>query len=146
MILEETTTISAPPSLIYRFFEEMETNYTRWHPDHITFRWLQQDGLAVGNRFYFEERIHGQHIKRTVRLTRIEPGRLIEFVPDNALIRFLLRRVTFRMEALGSGSRLSQRIEIRIGPIGRTLNRKGLAAVKRHMYEEGENLKALLER
>lgn len=68
-----------------------------------------------------------------------------EFVPDNALVRFFLRRVTFRMEPEGAQTRFTQEIEIRIGPIGRALNRKGFKAVERHMREEGENLKALME-
>ncbi|GIL03092.1 MAG: SRPBCC family protein [Alphaproteobacteria bacterium] len=145
MILARTTEIAAPPRRVFAFFEEMESNYTRWHPDHIAFRWLQPGRLAVGNRFHFEERIHGQHIRRTVRLTRVESDRMIEFVPDNALIRFFLRGVTFRIEPADAGCRFTQEIRIRIGPLGRAVNRSGLAAVARHMAEEGENLKAIAE-
>lgn len=145
MILSQTTTISAPAGRIFAFFEKMEANYTRWHPDHIAFRWLQDGRQAVGNRFHFEERIHGQHLKRTMRYTKVEKDRLIEFVPDNALIRFFLRRVTFIIEQADGRCRFTQEVQIRIGPIGKRLNRAGFEAVENHMREEGENLKALME-
>lgn len=145
MILSQTTMIAAPAERIFTFFDRMEINYARWHPDHITFRWLQDGRQAVGNRFYFQERIHGQHVKRTMRYTKVMPNRLIEFVPDNALIRFFLRRVSFIIEPLDGRCRFTQEVQIRIGPIGKRLNRAGFAAVEKHMREEGENLKAIME-
>lgn len=145
MILSQTTIIAAPAERIFAFFDRMEVNYTRWHPDHITFRWLQNGRQAVGNRFYFEEQIHGQRLKRTMRYTRVVPDRLIEFVPNNALIRFFLRRVSFIIEPLDGRSRFTQEVKIRIGPIGKRLNRAGFAAVEKHMREEGENLKTIME-
>ena len=145
MILSQTTMIAAPAERIFAFFDRMEVNYTRWHPDHITFRWLQDGRQAVGHRFYFEERIHGQHLKRTMRYTKVMPGRLIEFVPDNALIRFFLRRVSFIIEPLDGRCRFTQEVQIRIGPISKRLNRAGFAAVEKHMREEGENLKTIME-
>ncbi len=146
MILSQSILIDVPAGRIFAFFDGMEENYTRWHPDHISFRWLQEGRQAVGNRFQFEERIHGQHIRRTMRYTKVEPDRLIEFVPDNALIRLFLRRVSFILEPQDGHCRFTQEVQIRIGPIGKRLNRKGLAAVEKHMREEGENLKAIVER
>jgi uncharacterized protein YndB with AHSA1/START domain len=146
MILSQTTLIQAPAERIFSFFDDMEENYTRWHPDHITFRWLQEGRQSVGNRFYFEERIHGHHLKRTMRYTRVEPGRLIEFAPDNALMRLFLRRISFIMEPSDGHCRFTQEVRILIGPIGRRLNRRGLAAVQQHMREEGENLKRIMEK
>ncbi|MDD7972823.1 SRPBCC family protein [Roseinatronobacter alkalisoli] len=145
MILSHTTMIAAPAGRIFAFFDRMEENYTRWHPDHITFRWLQEGRQAVGNRFYFEEHIHGQHLKRTMRYSKVEHGRLIEFVPDSALIRFFLKRVSFIIEPTDGQCRFTQEVQVLSGPIGRRLNRKGFAAVEKHMREEGQNLKAIME-
>lgn len=145
MILSQTTMIAAPAAHIFSFFSNMEENYTRWHPDHITFRWLQDGRLGVGNRFYFEERIHDQHHKRTMRYTKVVPNRLFEFVPENPLIRFFLRRVSFIIQPLGEQCRFTQEVQVRIGPIGKRLNRQGFAAVEKHMREEGENLKTIVE-
>lgn len=145
MILEATADIAASPRLAYRFFAAMAGRYTAWHPDHIVFRWLDDAGLAVGSRFYIEERIDGRVLKRTMRFTRLEEDRHVEFAPDNAVIRFFLPRILFAIEPTSEGCRFTQQVHVRIGPIGRRLNRRGFAVVLQHMREEGENLKALLE-
>jgi uncharacterized protein len=44
-----------------------------------------------------------------------------------------------------TGTQMLVRVTVRTGPLGRRLNREGFAAVERHMREEGDNLKALLE-
>lgn len=145
MRLEQSIEIDAAPDRVFSFFDAMEENYVRWHPDHLSFRWLQSGRLAVGNRFRFEERVHGQRIDRVVRLTEIVPGRMIAFVPENPFVRFLLPRIAFAIESRGEGSRFTQTVRVRVGPIGRRLNRRGFAAVEKHMREEGENLKAIVE-
>lgn len=147
MILQESLLIAAPPAAAFDFFRQMDSNYRRWHPDHVSFEWLDDTRLAVGSRFRFEERINGKPIRRTDRMNRIVEDRLVEFQPQNALFRLFLRSVSFAMEPEGAGGcRLTQTITLRIGPLGRWLNRRDFAAVERHMREEGWNLKALLER
>ena len=145
MILSQTTKIDAPAERVFSFFDHMEKNYLHWHPDHLSFRWLQDGRLAVGNRFYFEERINGELMRRTMRYTKIEPGRRIEFVPDNLLIRLFFKRVSFLIEPMGGQCRFTQEVQVLIGPIGKWLNQAGFAAVDKHMHEEGENLKAIME-
>lgn len=145
MHLSETTIIAASPRKVFAFFVGMEENYLRWHRDHIVFRWLDKGRQEVGSRFYFEERIHGQILKRVMFYTKVETNQLIEFVPDNPVIRFFLRSVRFEMLPVGDGCRFTQTLHIRIGPIGHWLNRRGFEAVEKHMREEGENLKAILE-
>jgi hypothetical protein len=56
-----------------------------------------------------------------------------------------LPRILFRVEPAGSGFAVTQEIHLRIGPLAAWLNRRELEAVRRHMSEEGENLKRLLE-
>ena len=147
MIVLQSTEMAAPPEAVHAFFEAMEENYTFWHPDHLVFRWLEPGRhLVEGSAFYIEERINGQLLKRTMRFTRVEPGKHLEFAPDSRLIRFFLRRVVFSIEPLGDGCRLTQSLHIRIGPIGYWLNRRGFAAVEKHMREEGQNMKSMLER
>lgn len=145
MILRQSVDIAAPPSRIYRFFEDMADNYTDWHPDHLVFRWVDGAGLTVGCRFYFEERIAGKLMKKTVRLTRLKPDRHIEFVPDWWLMRLFLPRILFRIEPVGEGCRVTQELHVRTGPVGAWLNRREFNAVRQHMREEGENLKRLTE-
>jgi hypothetical protein len=145
MILSESVRIRASPERIFDFFLHMDGNYLAWHPDHVLFRWNGNAELREGKEFYFEERIAGELLKKRVRFTRIEPGRLIEFAPVSRLFRLFLPRILFRITRAGHICLVEQEIHIRIGPIGRALNRRRLAAVRRHMREEGENLKRLLE-
>jgi hypothetical protein len=145
MILEQSIAIAAGPDKAYRFFAEMEGRYTQWHPDHIVFRWLQDARLEVGAKFYIEERIDGRVLKRTMRFTRLEPDRHVEFAPDLAIMRFFLPRIVFAIAPDPDGCRVTQQVHVRIGPIGRRLNRRGFAVVEQHMKEEQQNMKALLE-
>jgi hypothetical protein len=145
MILHDEVMISTTPDRIFEFFENMEENYVKWHPDHLLFRWEKGRGLQVGVEFYFEERIANQHMKKRVRFTRVERNRHIEFAPVNWFIRLLMPRLFFAIEPQGEECRFIAEIYIRTGPIGARLNQREFDAVRKHMKEEGENLKRILE-
>jgi hypothetical protein len=145
MLIEETTRIHSSPEDIYRFFETMDANYRRWHPDHVEFRWIEGDGLEQSAKAYFEERIAGQRQQKTVRFTEVVSGRYIEFKSSSWLVGLLMPSISFTIAPNEDGCELTQRIRIRTGPIGARLNRREFDAVRIHMKEEGENLKALLE-
>ena len=146
MLLEATVEIDAPPDAVFRFFEEIDERYEEWHPDHLTFRWVSGDGLEVGAEAYFEERIGGELQQRTIRYTTVEANRYIEFEPVGRLVGFFLPHISFTFEPVERGCRVTQRIRVRTGPIGKRLNRREFEAVREHMHEEGENLKQLVER
>lgn len=145
MILEETTRINVSPEEVYDFFEAMDSNYERWHPDHIVFRWIDEDGLEQGAETYFEERIAEEEQKKSVRFTEIVPNRYIEFKPTSRLTGILMPSISFTIDPHEAGCDLTQRIKVRTGPIGAWLNRHEFDAVRTHMNEEGENLKEILE-
>ena len=145
MRLTASTFIRTTPEAVFVFFANMAENYRRWHPDHVLFRWEGAGGLYEGARFYFEERIAGKLLKKRVRFTRIVPGRLIEFALTNPLFRLVLPAIAFAIEPADGGVRVEQTIHIRTGPVGAWLNRREFAAVQKHMDEEGENLKRILE-
>jgi uncharacterized protein YndB with AHSA1/START domain len=146
MLLEASTEIDEPPDVVFRFFEEIEDRYREWHPDHVTFRWVTGEGLEVGNEAYFEEWIGGELQERTIRYTTVEPNRYIEFKPTGRLIGLFVPHISFTVEPEDGGCRVTQRIKVRTGPIGRRLNRKEFDAVREHMNEEAENLKRIVER
>jgi hypothetical protein len=146
MILSETSPmIHAAPQDVFAFFAGMEVNYRRWHPEHVLFRWLDAPAVEQGKRFHFEERIAGKLLKKTVVFTHIEPGSLIEFAPTSRIFRLLLPRISFRITPAGGGLTVTQDIQLRIGPLAAWLNRREFDAVRRHMREEGENLRRMLE-
>ncbi|KAB1188711.1 MULTISPECIES: SRPBCC family protein [Haloferax] len=145
MLLEESTRVHASPEDIYRFFETMDENYERWHPDHIEFRWTDGNGLVQGAEAYFEERIAGKIQQKTVRFTDIVPCEHIEFTPTSRLVGLLMPSISFTIDSHEDGCDLTQRIKVRTGPIGARLNRREFDAVREHIKEEGENLKTILE-
>lgn len=146
MRFEDRIEIAAPPGAVWRFFEEMEANYLRWHPDHIAFEWRRGRGLAPGNVFYFEERIAGEVLKKETRFTEIEAPRRIVFTMVNPLMRAFIPRMAFLVDPVPGGSRFTGLIELRfVGPLGRASHRRQFDAVRTHMREEGENLRRLVE-
>lgn len=143
---EDSIRIDAPAEQAFAFFEDMEANYRRWHPDHLKFEWRSGRGLAVGNVFYFEERIAGKLQKKETRITEVVPGRYFAFTMTNPVFRFFLPHLSFGFEPDGQGCVFRAEIRMHgIGPLGRRLNRREFDAVERHMAEEGRNLKAILE-
>ena len=145
MILAECVVIAAKPEAIYRFFDDMEQNYLRWHPDHVLFRWVSGRGVGGGNAFHFDERINGKLLKKTVVFTHVVPNRHIEFAPTLWLLRLFLPRMIFRIEEQTTACLFTAEIHLRIGPLAARLNRRDLDAVRQHMKEEGQNIKRLLE-
>lgn len=146
-MLRDSIVVHARPDAVFAFFDGMhQERYLAWHPDHRLFRWTRGQGLAIGNRFYFEEVIAGKRLKKNVVFTRIDAGRHIEFAPTFWLLRLFLPRLVFRLEALeGSGYRFVAEIFVRTGPIGARLNRREFDAVREHMRVEGLNLKRFVE-
>lgn len=146
MILRATSAeIRGSSGRLFSFFAGMEENYLRWHPDHVAFRWLDAPALKPGTRFYFEERIAGKLLKKTVVFTQVIPGQLIEFAPVSRFFALFLPRISFIVTPNAAGFSVTQEIVIRTGPVGAWLNRREFDAVRKHMQEEGGNLKRLLE-
>jgi hypothetical protein len=144
MILRTETWIGTSAAEIRRFFDGLEENYTRWHPDHHAFNWVHGRGLAEGVVCEFDETVAGKRQRKTVVYTRVADDH-VEFAPTSRLIRMLLPRMLFRITPEGDGCRVVQEVHVRVGPLGARLNRKEFEAVRQHMREEGENLKELLE-
>jgi uncharacterized protein YndB with AHSA1/START domain len=146
MRLRDSIWIRATPAQVFAFFEAMDENYLRWHPDHRLFRWEHGRGVREGVIFYFEEEIGGTRMKKRVHFTRVEPGRHLEFTFTNRVLALIVPRLSFHVTPEADGVRVDAEIRIRTGPLGAWLNRREFDAVRVHMREEGQNLKRLLER
>lgn len=146
MKFEDSIEISAPAEQVYAFFQNMEQNYLRWHPDHLQFEWRKGRDLEAGNVFYFEEKIADEILKQEVRLTRVLPGRYIEFTMVHWFYRWFIPKMTFIFSPANGHCVFTGQVFLRgVGPIGKYLHRKQFVAVRQHMKEEGENLKAIIE-
>nr|MBA3900774.1 SRPBCC family protein [Bacteroidota bacterium] len=115
-----------------------------WHPCHKKFKWIKGKGLMEGNRFYFEEYIGGELIKNKCFYTKIFKAEYIEFAPVNWITRLAMPKLAFIFLPKGAGFIFTAQIFLRIGPLGKKLNRNKFDAVRKHMKEEGENLKYIL--
>ena len=145
MILEHKILVHGQPERLFQFFEDMEMNYTHWHPDHHHFEWRKGRGCLEGNVFFFDETIAGQRQPKEVVFTRVEPDRMIEFAPTNRFFRLFLPSIMFEFQPEGDHTWLVARIALRMGPVARWLHRKEFELVRKHMREEGENLKLMVE-
>lgn len=146
MKFEDSILINASCQNVFAFFEKMKENYLIWHPDHILFEWRKGSGLNVGNVFYFEEKIAEQILKKETIFTSIIPNQYIEFKMINWFYRLFIPKMTFIFEEKESGCLFTAQVFLRgIGPLGKLFHKKEFEAVKKHMIEEGENLKNIIE-
>jgi hypothetical protein len=145
MKIENSIFVLASPTMVYAFFEDIESNYLSWHPEHRKFKWIKGIGIIEGNVFYFEEEIGGELLKKEAVYTKAIPNTYIEFKMTNWYYRILLPKMTFIFNSKDNGCLFTQQLFVRTGPIGRWLNRKKFALVHKHQQEECENLKNIIE-
>jgi hypothetical protein len=137
--------IKANGEAIFYFFEEMERNYLRWHPDHVAYRWVTGRGVKEGHIFYFEEYIAGKLLKKKVVFTRVISNQHIEYAPTFWLMKLFLPRMVFRIEPESDGCRFIAEIHLRMGPLAQWAHKKEFEAIRAHMRVEGLNIKRLVE-
>ncbi len=139
--------IDAPPERVFAFFENIEENYTKWHPDHRVFKWVKGGPMREGAIAYSEQMMHGKLHKMPGKFVKVIPNRLIEFRWTNPFLRFFSPRNVWIFRAAGGGCRFIAETDIRLGWISSHMKRvhKALEQGRTHLKEEGENLKRLVE-
>jgi len=152
--LEDKVEIKASPEQIFDWFAHLEENYLAWHPqDHIEWRTLKGNLMEAGSTFYFAERIGERTLRMKCRIIGVEPNRRVEWT---AIGPFSLLGVggIFLAEPIETGSLFTAVVYFGwsvplLGRVfdwvARTFLPHRLEALKRHMAEEGQNLKRLLE-
>lgn len=145
-ILHDTVEIKATPEQVFNTFMSVfssEENYKKWHKDHVSFKWIKGKAFEEGSILYAEEYLHGKLHKLKTQLTKIEPYKKIEY-------RFLFPysilcpKGSFLIEVKGNTSFFIANLTINAGSLLSKIVPKRLMTVKKHMKEEGENLKKLL--
>lgn len=149
IVLKDTIEINAPPEKIFEFFLNIDKErYILWHPsDHVEFHFEKGNRIEEGAIAYFEEYIHGELHKMKVVYTNIIPNRLIEFKLTNRFWRIFLTKSTFLIEPKNGGCIFKAYNYFRLGPISPRSEKVKIqfATVKKHMKEEGLNLKKIME-
>ena len=120
-------------------------DYKQWHPeDHISAKWIKGKGFEPGSVLYAEEYLGDKIEKLTFKLTKNIPNNLIEYkvlLPES----IICSGGSFLIEPHGKGSIFTATLTFKFGFILSKFLAKRVNALKRHMKEEGENLKNMLE-
>ena len=145
--LRHETEITASTKTVFFFFEHIAKNYTTWHPDHINFRWITGDSLKAGVVAYVEHRIRGKIHTLDTRFTKLVPNQLIEFEWGNPNGSFYASRDVWLFENTSRGCRFVSECDLVLKDVSSLSKEveKVLAAIRKHLAEEGENLKRLVE-
>jgi len=133
------------PEKFFDFFLHIEGNHKGWHPDHVTVRWIKGKPLEEGSIDYFEAYLHGKLHKGKLLMTKIEPNRKIEGQPHPFFWTIFMPKISLEIEPNGESCVFTATTYLRFGPLSSKLAKRNIEAVKRHMKEEGENLKRLSE-
>ncbi len=150
--LTDSIEIKTTPEKIFDFLVHLvdDESYRAWHPkDHVALRWLKGNPWEEGSVVYAEEYIHGKLHKLKFLVTKVVPNREIQYVPLSRFLRRYFPKNTFYIELKEEACVFTATGTFRVGWFVRTfannrLNR-GLSSVRKHMKEEGENLKRILE-
>jgi len=152
VILTDSIEIKTTPEKIFNFFANLvdDESYRAWHPDdHVALRWIEGQPWEEGSVVYAEEYIHGKLHKLKFVVTKVIPNREIEYAPVSWLLRRYSPKNTFSLQQKEGTCVFTATGTYRIGWLVKTFAKKrlerGLSSVKKHMKEEGENLKRILE-
>lgn len=152
VMVTDSIEIKTTPERIFAFLTSIvdDETYRAWHEgDHVRFRWIEGQPWAEGSVMYAEEYLHGRIHKLKFQVTRVVPDRRIEYAPVSRLLRMFFPKNELIIEQRGESCLFVASVTFRVGWIGKTFFGKaierGLASVRKHMREEGENLRRILE-
>ena len=152
VILKHSIEIRTTPEKIFEFLSSLvdDKSYRSWHSDdHVALRWLKGSPWQEGSVIYAEEYIDGELHKLTFIVTKVVSNREIEYVPVSRFRRRYTPKYTFSVEPKDASCVFTATVHARIPLLLRLIAKKrverGLSSVQKHMKEEGENLKRILE-
>lgn len=143
--LKESIEISVPPEIIWDWLLHFAENYCEWHPSHIKSYWEKGEPNKVGSILYSEENIKGELLKMKSRLIELIPKKLYSFKTVGSL-KLILIRGTFEIEPSKNGSIFIATLDFRMGKLLSKIAKKTVSNIIKHMIEEGQNLKIILEK
>ena len=149
MILKHSIEIKTTPDKIWAFFENLDKNYTMWHPeDHIVFKWIKGKPMEKGSAWYAEETVSGKLYKLKGTIGEVIPNRKIVF-KNSFPVSLVAPKFEWIIEPKDSGSVFTAVSYMRAGNFLRKCFKKEMETKiemhNKHVREEGENLKKILE-
>ena len=152
VVLTDSIEINTTTEKVFSFITNLvdDESYRTWHiDDHVALRWLKGQPWTEGSVVYAEEYIHGKLHKLKFTVTKVVPNKKIEYVPVSRFLRRYFPKNEFTVEQKGESCLFIASGTYRVGWFAKTFFKRalenGLSSVKKHMKEEGENLKKILE-
>ncbi len=142
--LVDSIVIDAPPDAIWRWLADLPAHYTEWHPDHVSAVWERGGPDQIGSIMRAVEVLGGTRETLRMELTSIDPPHRFEYRMRGP-ISMLLPGGAFTVTPVDCGSRFTASISYRFGPLTERFFKNRVAALTRHMREEGESLKRIIE-
>ena len=148
-IIKYSTEINTSPEKIWDFFYNLESNYQKWHPtDHQFFRWIRGKSLEVGSKFDSKEIVAGHKTKLKGVCIESVKNKKIVFKPIWP-ISFICPKIEWDFEQQGKKTIFTAQTHLKFGRIFLALKKDAVKELmeisKKHMDEEGMNLKNILE-
>ncbi len=148
--IKEETIINVSPESIFNFLTRIDSLYKTWHPkDHVFCNVIYKDLNEHGCVFHFFEKVGGFPLYLIVRVSKIERNEYIEYKPIFPLSIFNLGMGSFTIERTSDKlSKLTARVEYgnRIALLDKIFQLfVKTEAIRKHLKEEGQNLKIYLE-
>lgn len=150
LVLKDSIEIKTTPEKIWDFFYNLEKNYKTWHPEeHVLFKWTEGKPMETGSKWYGEEYLNGKLRKFKGTISEAVPNRKISF-KISFPISLASPGFEWLIEPKGSNSVFTAISYIRCIGFYRLIAKKHMDEVievgKKHVKEEGENLKKILEK
>lgn len=144
IILKDSIEIKAKPDKIFKWLKNLDKHYKEWHPDHVKCCWIGKPAKQ-GSTLCYEEYLHGDLHKIRSKITKIEENKGIEF-RNLFPISIICPKGSFIIEPKDGSCIFTANLSFRFANIFSKLVKDRVEAIKKHMREEGKNLKRLLEK
>jgi hypothetical protein len=142
--LKDSIEITTTPDNIFKWLKNLDKHYKEWHPDHV--KWINETGgLDEGDIVYYEEYLHGELHKIRSKIMKVEKNKRIEF-RNLFPISIICPKGSFIVEPGEETCIFTATLSFRFGNLFSKLAKSRVEALKKHIREEGENLKRLLEK
>ena len=147
VIIKDTVKIKAEPKKVFngliKVFSSQEY-FKKWHKDHIKCLWLKGKPFEKDSILYVEENLHGKLHKMKFVSTNLEPYRRI----DSKLLfptSIICPKASFIIKPKGESCIFTATLTFRFGWLFSKFMKDRVESVKKHMRDEGKNLKKIIE-
>lgn len=142
--LMDSVEIDAPSEAIWAWLRDLAEHYTEWHPDHVSAEWERGEPGQVGSVLRAVEDLGREREVLRFEMTSVNAPHGFEYRTRGA-ISALLPGGAFAVAPHDGGSRFTATISYRGGAFTELVFKHRMTSLRRHMREEGENLKRLIE-